>query len=182
MESLKTFSPLLKFIAFLAERYLIKCCCIIAIWQAINIEGLSLDKFLEHQVSNYGWVIEKGHGRGQLITIPQNEFNHPASKKNTSDGVPLEHVTRIFPILGWFGRVKTHKLGQSFLYLRGWTWDCWASILAFPFEFAEFFIRIVVYICSEWGHEMLNPFLFSKNSFALVQKIFFFSSFHSSYA
>ncbi|XP_031119687.1 eukaryotic translation initiation factor 3 subunit K [Ipomoea triloba] len=68
--------------------------------EAINIEGLSLDKFLEHQVSNYGWVIEKGHGRGQLITIPQNEFNHPALKKNTSDGVPLEHVTRIFPILG----------------------------------------------------------------------------------
>ncbi|XP_019197022.1 PREDICTED: eukaryotic translation initiation factor 3 subunit K isoform X2 [Ipomoea nil] len=68
--------------------------------EAINIEGLSLDKFLEHQVSNYGWVIEKGHGRGQLITIPQNEFNHPALRKNTSDGVPLEHVTRIFPILG----------------------------------------------------------------------------------
>lgn len=28
-------------------------------WQAINVEGLSLDKFLEHQVSNNGWALEK---------------------------------------------------------------------------------------------------------------------------
>ena len=68
--------------------------------QAINIEGLSLDKFLEHQVTNFGWVIEKDHGRGQLIILPRNEFNHPELKKGTADGIPLEHVTRIFPILG----------------------------------------------------------------------------------
>jgi len=69
-------------------------------WQAINIEGLSLDKFLEQQVSNCGWTLEKGHGQVQLIALPSNEFNHPELKKNTADSIPLEHVTRIFPILG----------------------------------------------------------------------------------
>lgn len=68
--------------------------------QAINIEGLSLDKFLEHQVANSGWILEKGHGKGQLIVIPSNEFNHPELKKKSSDSIPLEHITRIFPILG----------------------------------------------------------------------------------
>ena len=70
--------------------------------QAINIEGLSLDKFLEHQVANTGWAIEKSQGRGQLIVLPRNEFNDPVLKKNSADGVPLEHITRIFPILSWF--------------------------------------------------------------------------------
>lgn len=69
--------------------------------QAINLEGLSLDKFLEHHVATSGWVLEKGHGRGQLIVLPRNEFNHPELKKTTDDGIPLEHVARIFPILGW---------------------------------------------------------------------------------
>ncbi|XP_034224132.1 eukaryotic translation initiation factor 3 subunit K isoform X2 [Prunus dulcis] len=68
--------------------------------EAINIEGLSLDKFLEHHVANNGWILEKGHGRGQLIVLPRNEFNHPELKKSTDDGIPLEHVARIFPILG----------------------------------------------------------------------------------
>ncbi|XP_041005768.1 eukaryotic translation initiation factor 3 subunit K-like [Juglans microcarpa x Juglans regia] len=68
--------------------------------EAINIEGLSLDKFLEHHVANSGWILEKSHGRGQLIVLPRNEFNHPELKKNTADTVPLEHITRIFPILG----------------------------------------------------------------------------------
>ncbi|KAG6588109.1 Eukaryotic translation initiation factor 3 subunit K [Cucurbita argyrosperma subsp. argyrosperma] len=68
--------------------------------EAINIEGLSLDKFLEHQVANSGWILEKGHGKGQLIVIPPNEFNHPELKKKSSDSIPLEHITRIFPILG----------------------------------------------------------------------------------
>lgn len=68
--------------------------------QAINIEGLSLDKFLEQQAAERGWVVEKGQGRGQLITIPANEFNHPELKKNAVDTVPLEHISRIFPILG----------------------------------------------------------------------------------
>lgn len=70
-------------------------------WQAINIEGLSLDKFLEQQVANCGWILEKGHGRGQLVVLPSNEFNHPELKKNTAGSIPLEHVARIFPILGW---------------------------------------------------------------------------------
>lgn len=69
--------------------------------QAINIEGLALDKFLEHQVTNSGWAIEKREGKGQFIVIPRNEFNDPASKKNAADSVPLEQITRIFPILGW---------------------------------------------------------------------------------
>ncbi|XP_043810469.1 eukaryotic translation initiation factor 3 subunit K isoform X2 [Manihot esculenta] len=68
--------------------------------EAINIEGLSLDKFLEQQMTNCGWKIEQGHGKGQFIVLPSNEFNHPQLKKNTADGIPLEHITRIFPILG----------------------------------------------------------------------------------
>lgn len=68
--------------------------------EAINIEGLSLDKFLEHQVANCGWVLEKSQGKGQLIVLPPNEFNHPELKKNAADSIPLEHITRIFPILG----------------------------------------------------------------------------------
>ncbi|GKU99984.1 hypothetical protein SLE2022_147310 [Rubroshorea leprosula] len=69
--------------------------------EAINIEGLSLDKFLEQQVANSGWILEKSHGKGQLIVLPQNEFNNPELKKNAADKVvPLEHITRIFPILG----------------------------------------------------------------------------------
>lgn len=66
--------------------------------QAINIEGLALDKFLEFQASNSGWVIEKG-GQSQVIVLPRNEYNHPELKKNTADTVPFEHVTRIFPVL-----------------------------------------------------------------------------------
>ncbi|KAG5546957.1 hypothetical protein RHGRI_012852 [Rhododendron griersonianum] len=67
--------------------------------ESINIEGLSLDKFLEHQATNSGWILEKGQGRGQLIILPQNEFNHPELKKSTADSIPLDHITRIFPIL-----------------------------------------------------------------------------------
>ncbi|KAL6974664.1 Eukaryotic translation initiation factor 3 subunit K [Sarracenia purpurea var. burkii] len=70
--------------------------------EAINIEGLSLDKFLEHQILNCGWTLEKGPGRSQLtVVLPRNEFNQPElKKKSTPDGIPLEHITRIFPILG----------------------------------------------------------------------------------
>lgn len=70
-----------------------------ALAEAINVEGLSLDKFLEHQVANNGWALEKGNGRSQLIVLPRNEFNHPELRKNTADGIPLEHVTRIFGVL-----------------------------------------------------------------------------------
>jgi len=66
--------------------------------EAINIEGLALDKFLEYHATNSGWVIEKG-GQSQVIVLPRNEFNHPELKKNTADTVPFEHVTRIFPVL-----------------------------------------------------------------------------------
>ncbi|KAL5860564.1 hypothetical protein ACOSQ4_001860 [Xanthoceras sorbifolium] len=66
---------------------------------AINIKGLLLNKFLEHQETNCGWILEKSHGKGQLIVLPHNEFNHPELKKNTVDSILLEHITRIFPIL-----------------------------------------------------------------------------------
>ncbi|XP_022842511.1 eukaryotic translation initiation factor 3 subunit K-like [Olea europaea var. sylvestris] len=68
--------------------------------EAINIEGLSLDKFIEHHVTNSGWDMEKSQDKGQLIILPSNEFNHPDLKKSTVDGIPLEHIARIFPILG----------------------------------------------------------------------------------
>ncbi|KAL0308380.1 UNVERIFIED_CONTAM: Eukaryotic translation initiation factor 3 subunit K [Sesamum radiatum] len=68
--------------------------------ESINIEGLSLDKVIEHHVANSGWVIEKNQNKGQLIILPRNEFNHPELKKSTADGIPLEHITRILPILG----------------------------------------------------------------------------------
>ncbi|KAF8097059.1 hypothetical protein N665_0296s0040 [Sinapis alba] len=66
--------------------------------EAVNMDGASLDKFIEHQVANGGWIVEKGDG--SIIVLPQNEFNHPELKKNTGENVPLEHIARIFPILG----------------------------------------------------------------------------------
>ncbi|KAK4478999.1 hypothetical protein RD792_014508 [Penstemon davidsonii] len=68
--------------------------------EAINVEGQSLDKFIEHHVANSGWVIEKNPSKGQLIVLPQNEFNHPELKKSNADSVPLDKITRILPILG----------------------------------------------------------------------------------
>lgn len=67
--------------------------------QAINIEGLALDKYIEHQVATSGWILEKGLDKSQLIVLPCNEFNHPELKKNTAASIPLEQITRIFPIL-----------------------------------------------------------------------------------
>lgn len=67
--------------------------------EAINIEGLALDKFIEHQAATSGWILEKGIDKSQLIVLPSNEFNHPELKKNTADSIPLVHVARIFPIL-----------------------------------------------------------------------------------
>lgn len=68
--------------------------------EAINIEGTALDKFIEYQVTNCGWSLEKSPTKGQVIVLPPNEFNHPELKKNAADNIPLELVTRIFPILG----------------------------------------------------------------------------------
>nr|XP_043623890.1 eukaryotic translation initiation factor 3 subunit K [Erigeron canadensis] len=68
--------------------------------EAINSEGPSLDKFLEHRVTNGDWTLEKGHGKSQLVSLPQNEFNHPELKRSTTDSIPLDHITRIFPVLG----------------------------------------------------------------------------------
>ncbi|KAL6585679.1 Eukaryotic translation initiation factor 3 subunit K [Orobanche minor] len=68
--------------------------------EAVNIEGPSLDKLLDHHVANSGWQIEKTQSRGQLIVLSRNEFNHPEFKKSSADGVPLEKIARIIPILG----------------------------------------------------------------------------------
>ncbi|WZY86266.1 hypothetical protein YC2023_032650 [Brassica napus] len=65
--------------------------------EAVNMDGASLNKFIEHQVANSGWIIEKVSGS---IVLPQNEFSHPELKKNAGENVPLEHIARIFPILG----------------------------------------------------------------------------------
>lgn len=67
--------------------------------QATNLEGLSLDKFVDHHVANNGWKLEKGQGGGQLIVLTKSEFNHPELKKNSADVIPLERIARIFPIL-----------------------------------------------------------------------------------
>ncbi|KAH9617335.1 hypothetical protein KSS87_019160 [Heliosperma pusillum] len=68
--------------------------------EAVNIEGVALDKFLEQQVTESGWRLEKSPAKGQFIILPCSEFNHPELKKKTADNIPLEHITRIFPILG----------------------------------------------------------------------------------
>ncbi|KAL1547866.1 Eukaryotic translation initiation factor 3 subunit K [Salvia divinorum] len=68
--------------------------------EATNIEGLVLDKFIEHHITNSGWAIEKNQNKGQLIIFPHNEFNNPELKKSAADGIPLENITRILPILG----------------------------------------------------------------------------------
>uniref|UniRef100_A0A7N0TFH1 Eukaryotic translation initiation factor 3 subunit K n=1 Tax=Kalanchoe fedtschenkoi TaxID=63787 RepID=A0A7N0TFH1_KALFE len=67
--------------------------------EAINLNGPSLDKFLEHQVSNNGWIVDKSQSTGELIILPSSQFNHPELKRNSDETVPLEHLTRIFPIL-----------------------------------------------------------------------------------
>lgn len=67
--------------------------------EAVNMEGLSLDKFLEYQISNSGWSVEKGTGGGQLVILPPNEHNYPELRKNPADSIPLEHVSKLFPVL-----------------------------------------------------------------------------------
>lgn len=74
-------------------------CCVFFV-QAVNMEGVSFDKFVDYHVANSGWALDKSQARTQLIVLPRSEFNNPELKKNTADSLPLEHVTRIFPILG----------------------------------------------------------------------------------
>lgn len=61
--------------------------------EAVNINGPSLDRFLEHQKS---WSILEG---GQDIELPKNEDNYPGFRRNIGDSIPLEQVARLFPIL-----------------------------------------------------------------------------------
>ncbi|KAL3622791.1 Eukaryotic translation initiation factor 3 subunit K [Castilleja foliolosa] len=68
--------------------------------KAINIKGQSLDKLLEHHIANSGWEIEKDQSKGQLIILPRTEFNHSELKKSNADGIPLDKIARIIPILG----------------------------------------------------------------------------------
>ncbi|CAA0828640.1 Eukaryotic translation initiation factor 3 subunit K [Striga hermonthica] len=68
--------------------------------EAINIEGPSLDKIIDYHTANSGWQFEKKEKTGPLIILPCNEFNHPQLKKSASNGVPLDKIARIIPILG----------------------------------------------------------------------------------
>lgn len=36
----------------------------------------------------------------QLVVLPANEDNHPVLRKSSADSIPLEHVARLFPVLG----------------------------------------------------------------------------------
>ncbi|MCO5548076.1 hypothetical protein L7F22_001533 [Adiantum nelumboides] len=67
--------------------------------QAIYMEDLSLDKFLEHQISSNGWFVEKVSGGGHLVVLPANEQNYPELKKSIVDSIPLEHVSKLFLVL-----------------------------------------------------------------------------------
>ncbi|KAI7752494.1 hypothetical protein M8C21_010864 [Ambrosia artemisiifolia] len=61
--------------------------------EAINIEGVSLDKFIEQ----HGWIVE---GKGELVTLPRNEFNNPELRRTSSaNSIPLDRITRIYPLL-----------------------------------------------------------------------------------
>ncbi|XWS65087.1 hypothetical protein CRYUN_Cryun05aG0060700 [Craigia yunnanensis] len=46
------------------------------------------------QATNSGWILEKGHGSGQLVALLRNEFSHPELKKSAAGNVPLELITR----------------------------------------------------------------------------------------
>ncbi|XP_076913419.1 eukaryotic translation initiation factor 3 subunit K-like isoform X2 [Bidens hawaiensis] len=62
--------------------------------EAINLEGVSLDKFIEQ----HGWIVE---GKGDLVSLPRNEFNHPELRRaSVANSIPLDRITRIFPVLG----------------------------------------------------------------------------------
>ncbi|KAI5056787.1 hypothetical protein GOP47_0028605 [Adiantum capillus-veneris] len=63
------------------------------------MEGLSLDKFLEHQIARNGWSVEKLFDEGQLVVLPPNEHNYLELKKSIVDNISLEHVSKPFPIL-----------------------------------------------------------------------------------
>eukprot|EP00850_Spirogloea_muscicola_P000928 SM000003S11173 [mRNA] locus=s3:1426606:1430419:+ [translate_table: standard] len=64
--------------------------------EAVNIDGPSLDKFLQDQVVAAGWTVEDT-ARGQVVVLPKNEENCPELKKFSSiDGIPLAHVSRLF--------------------------------------------------------------------------------------
>ncbi|KAL2649529.1 hypothetical protein R1flu_017657 [Riccia fluitans] len=67
--------------------------------EAINVEGLSLDKYIEQQQQHSGWSLEKGQAGGQVVVLPLNEDNNPVSRKNAADGIPLELVAKLFPVL-----------------------------------------------------------------------------------
>lgn len=66
--------------------------------EVVNIEGPSLDKFLQERVARSNWLLHDGP-KGQVIELPQNEDNTPSLRKNASEAIPIEQVARLFPIL-----------------------------------------------------------------------------------
>eukprot|EP00850_Spirogloea_muscicola_P007223 SM000036S13267 [mRNA] locus=s36:249750:254445:- [translate_table: standard] len=76
--------------------------------EAVNIDGPSLDKFLQDQVVAAGWTVEDT-ARGQVVVLPKNEENCPELKKFSSiDGIPLAHVSRVFPLF-----LRVQKVGVA---------------------------------------------------------------------
>ncbi|EFJ16194.1 hypothetical protein SELMODRAFT_154794 [Selaginella moellendorffii] len=67
--------------------------------EALNLEGLSLDKYLEFHAANSGWKLHKGHGGSQVVTLPSNEYNDPSQRKNAGDNISLDVVSKLFPVL-----------------------------------------------------------------------------------
>ncbi|KAK9071182.1 hypothetical protein SSX86_009751 [Deinandra increscens subsp. villosa] len=62
--------------------------------EAVNIEGVSLDKFIEQHA---GWTVE---GKSGLVSLPRNEFNNPELRRTSgAQSIPLDRITRIFPVL-----------------------------------------------------------------------------------
>eukprot|EP00270_Netrium_digitus_P020967 TRINITY_DN8794_c0_g1_i1.p1 TRINITY_DN8794_c0_g1~~TRINITY_DN8794_c0_g1_i1.p1 ORF type:complete len:225 (-),score=51.75 TRINITY_DN8794_c0_g1_i1:108-782(-) len=66
--------------------------------EAVNIDGPLLDKFLEQQVATAGWALVP-ETNAQVIELPANEDNTLALRRNEADSIPLDHVSRLFPVL-----------------------------------------------------------------------------------
>eukprot|EP00897_Mesotaenium_endlicherianum_P009297 jgi/Mesen1/8396/ME000468S07837 len=65
--------------------------------EAINMEGPALEKYIQSQEIK-GWVVSEG-SQGQVIELPANDDNGPRVRKNLSESIPLEQVSKLFPII-----------------------------------------------------------------------------------
>eukprot|EP00475_Leptophrys_vorax_P041765 TRINITY_DN78820_c0_g1_i1.p2 TRINITY_DN78820_c0_g1~~TRINITY_DN78820_c0_g1_i1.p2 ORF type:complete len:222 (-),score=1.24 TRINITY_DN78820_c0_g1_i1:140-805(-) len=65
--------------------------------EAININGPSLDDFIQRHVETSGWMVVPGK-TGQVVELPNN-IEAQAASRGYSESIPLDHVSRLFPIL-----------------------------------------------------------------------------------